>query len=203
VDGQPGGGVPDDSGDPQAHTDAEAAAAVIAGLRRRLAHQSTLEHPAVRRELRHLEQQLTAQLDRPARQPGRHRLPADAPPGQLSQPGQPGQRPDPAAARTAAQLTTMLGQYQAWSADPCWATIAARSRHTIGHAAVRAALHGTALPSLTLLTAVITGCGGSQDDLNAFTTAWQRINAASATTCSAPPGPEPVPAPALQLLPGT
>ena len=65
--------VQDDS---PAGTDAEvtAASTAIAGLRWRLRRQSTLDHPAVRRELRQLEQQLTAQFERAGCNPGRHRL---------------------------------------------------------------------------------------------------------------------------------
>jgi hypothetical protein len=68
--------------DPQAPADAEAAAAAtaIARLRWRLWRQSTLEHPAVRRELRQLDEQLSAQLERTAGQPGRHRCPVVRPP---------------------------------------------------------------------------------------------------------------------------
>ena len=68
-----------DRDDRPAGTEAEAAAATtaIAGLRWRLRRQGTLEHPAVRRELRKLEEQLAAQLERAERTPGRHRAPAD------------------------------------------------------------------------------------------------------------------------------
>jgi hypothetical protein len=90
VNGQPGTGAPEDCDDIQARTGTEAAAAAtaIAGLRWRLRRQSTLEHPAVRRELNQLDEQLTAQLDRSASPPGRHRLPAARLP-----------RPDPVTAR--------------------------------------------------------------------------------------------------------
>jgi hypothetical protein len=74
VSGRPGRGTSDDSDDQQARTEADAAAAAtaIAGLRWRRRRQSTLEHPDVRRELRQLDEQLAAQLERAARQPGRH-----------------------------------------------------------------------------------------------------------------------------------
>jgi hypothetical protein len=57
--------------------DAEAAAAskVIAMLRRHLRDQDVLEHPAVSRELRKLEEQLTAQLTGTGQTGGRHRVP--------------------------------------------------------------------------------------------------------------------------------
>src|ERR1022692_4647159 len=93
VSGRTGRGSPQDRADLQTRTGADVAAAAtaIAGLRWRLRRQSTLEHPAVRRELRQLDEQLTAQLDRSARPPGRHRFPAARPAG-----------PDPATTRTPA-----------------------------------------------------------------------------------------------------
>ena len=65
---------------PQADAESEASAATtaIAGLRRRLKHQSVIDHPAVRRELRKLEEQLAAQFDGTGRAPGRHRSPSGA-----------------------------------------------------------------------------------------------------------------------------
>jgi hypothetical protein len=59
-----------------ATADAEAAAtsSVIAKLRQQLRHQNILQHPAVSRELRKLEEQLTAQLTRTGQAGGRHRV---------------------------------------------------------------------------------------------------------------------------------
>jgi len=62
-----------------AETEATAASTAIAGLRRRLSHQGVIEHPAVLRELRKLEEQLAAQLDGAGCAQGRHRSPAEAP----------------------------------------------------------------------------------------------------------------------------
>ena len=54
---------------------ATAASKVIAALRRQLRDQDILEHPAVSRELRKLEEQLTAQLTGTSQAGGRHRVP--------------------------------------------------------------------------------------------------------------------------------
>ena len=61
-------------------TDADAAATttVIAGLRNRLARAGTLDHPAVRCELRKLEELLLIELDQAGHKPGRHRSPVGA-----------------------------------------------------------------------------------------------------------------------------
>lgn len=65
---------------PVADTDADAAATttVIAGLRNRLARTGTLDHPAVRCELRKLEELLLIELDQAGHKPGRHRSPVGA-----------------------------------------------------------------------------------------------------------------------------
>jgi len=109
-------GAQDDQDDPKAGTDAEAAAAsiAIAGLRWRLRRQSTLEHPAVHRELRQLEEQLAARLERAGSTPGRHRspdgrTPSRPEPGLADDTDGSGLRPDPATARTAQELITIRG----------------------------------------------------------------------------------------------
>jgi hypothetical protein len=109
-------GAPREPNAPTGGADPEASAAstAIAGLRWRLRRQSTLDHPAVRSELRQLEQQLAAQFERAGRAPGRHRCPDSATPSQ-PEPGladdtaASGSRPDPATARSAQELITVRG----------------------------------------------------------------------------------------------
>ena len=101
---------------PAGGADAEASAAstAIAGLRWRLRRQSTLDHPAVRSELRQLEQQLAAQFERAGRAPGRHRCPDSASPSR-PEPGvaddtpEPASRPDPPPVRSSQSLITVRG----------------------------------------------------------------------------------------------
>ena len=61
-----------------ADADAAATTTVIAGLRNRLARAGTLDHPAVRCELRKLEELLLIELDQAGHKPGRHRSPVGA-----------------------------------------------------------------------------------------------------------------------------
>lgn len=61
-----------------ADADAAAATTAIAGLRNRLARAGTLNHPAVRGELRKLEELLLSQPDQAGHAPGRHRSPVGA-----------------------------------------------------------------------------------------------------------------------------
>jgi len=63
-----------DDAEPDSYADATTTA--IAALRQRLSQPSALEHPAVCRELRKLEEQLMSQFDQGGRKPGRHRSPA-------------------------------------------------------------------------------------------------------------------------------
>jgi hypothetical protein len=37
------------------------------------------------------------------------------------------------------------------------------------------AMNGSALPKLDVVRAIIAGCGGGEDDLKLFVTAWRRI----------------------------
>ena len=61
-----------------ADADADATTTVIAGLRNRLARVGTMDHPAVRCELRKLEEFLASQFDQPGHAPGRHRSQVNA-----------------------------------------------------------------------------------------------------------------------------
>jgi hypothetical protein len=199
------------SPDSQANSEAEAAAIVtaIAGLRWRLRRQDMLEHPAVLREMSKLENQVAAQLARQAdRHPGRHRSPAGATPGRQAGP-QIGDafgydlKPDPASATTAAQFIRALWEYKVWSGDPSWRKMAARAGQTVVHSTMHAAMHGDTLPKLDVVRAVITGCGGGEDDLRTFATAWRRIQSAHALDTPTGRGFLPAPVPAFQLVPAT
>jgi len=61
--------------DTDAATDATATTTAIAGLRHHLTGARALNHPAVRCELRKLEELLASQIDQAGHKPGRHRSP--------------------------------------------------------------------------------------------------------------------------------
>jgi hypothetical protein len=54
------------------------------------------------------------------------------------------------------------------------------------------AMRGNTLPRLELVRAVITCCGGSQDDIRAWVTAWRRIDYGDASTTAGSISPPPV-----------
>lgn len=56
-------------------TDADATTTSIAKLRNQLGNAAMMEHPAVRRELRKLDELLLSQHDQAGHKPGRHRSP--------------------------------------------------------------------------------------------------------------------------------
>lgn len=192
--------------DPDGAEEVEAAATstAIAGLRRRLKRHG-IEHPSVRRELGKLEDLLIALFEQPGR-PGRHRSQASRSPSrQASQ--ETGEaaasdlKPDPAEANTEAEFVAVLRRYRAWSGDPAWRRMAARSRQRTSHSAIYKAMHRQDLPKLDVVEAIIIGCGG-QEDLPAFTAAWHRLSAGGQVGEPKTSELLPAPVPTLQLASG-
>jgi transcriptional regulator with XRE-family HTH domain len=90
-------------------------------------------------------------------------------------------KPDPFAASTPAEFTALLQKYRLWAGGPAFSRMAAIAEHKVAATTMHAAMNGKALPKLDIVKAIITGCGGSEDDLQAFVTAWRRIALSSAT----------------------
>ena len=149
----------------------------LCGLRWRLRqHPEALEHPTVFRELHKLEELITDLLRQSDSKPGRHRSTSGEPASQqiLDADGF-DLKPDPLTADTSAELIAVLRQYRAWSGNPPWRKMAQQASQAVVHSTMYTAMNSTALPKLDVLKAIVTGCGGSNDDLRAFTTAWRRI----------------------------
>ena len=195
------GGVSDPGNDRQPGPDAEAAAttSALAGLLSQLRRQGTALHPLVRKQLRELGEELAELLDDPGREPGRHRSSAagdhDSQPA--SDGSKPACKPDPATVRTAADLIAALSQYKNWSPKVSWRKMAARSRQKVVHSTMFTAMHGTALPKLEVVQAIVIGCGGSDDDVQAFTSAWHRVSSSAAREAG---DTGPLPAPVFGLV---
>jgi len=188
---------------PAADIDAEATATAIAGLRWRLLQRpEALECPAVLRELRKLEEVITDLLGHAGPNPGRHRsVGGETTSQEIGDADGLDLKPDPLTAATPAELITILWRYRAWSGNPPWRKMAQQASQAVVHSTMYAAMNGTALPKLDVVRAIIIGCGGSDDDVRAFTTAWRRI--ASGQIPSPPASGEYLTAlqPALRLVP--
>lgn len=193
--------------------EAEAAATTtaIAGLRRRLKRPGSLDHPSVQRELRKLADDL-AEIENGKRRPGRHRSNVTRLPvwpagsagvgstglaDKADDSSGGGRRPDPATAGTTAEFIASLWHFRAWAGDPSWRKIAARSHYKAVHSTIYSAMHGTALPKLIVVKAIILGCGGDDADLAAYSDAWWRIGSASVTDSGTDSELLPAPVPAL------
>ena len=84
-------------------------------------------------------------------------------------------RPDPMQAKTPADLVRALRQYRLWAGEPPLRTIARRAGTGTGASTICAALNAKTLPRLETVTAIIAGCGGSEEDQRRFITAWRAI----------------------------
>jgi RNA polymerase sigma factor (sigma-70 family) len=86
--------------------------------------------------------------------------------------------PDPLRAQTAAEFMGALRKYRIWAGNPSYREIARAARPPVAASTIAAALSGTRLPTLRMVTALVTGCRGGKDDLDAFTTAWRHVHSA-------------------------
>jgi hypothetical protein len=167
-------------GQDQTDFEAEAAATVtaIAGLCRRLRHPGILQHPAVVQGLRRLDEQVIA-ASQVSEASGRHRSsPGCQNVGQISDASGYDYKPDPLAAATPRQFIGALWGYKTWSGDPSWRKMATQAGQRVVHSTMHAAMHGDVLPKLDVVKAIIIGCGGNEDDLRLFVTAWRRLESA-------------------------
>jgi hypothetical protein len=175
MSGRHGRGLPDD---PQAAIDMEAAdaAIAIAGLCSRLRRQEILEHPKVISALRKFQDQIEQQLGYADHIAGRHRFASSATANQqIGDVSGLDQKPDPLTATNSAEFVQILWKYKCWSGNPSWRTMARNANQLVVHSTMYAAMNSDALPKFEVMRAIIIGCGGGEEDLKAFATAWRRI----------------------------
>ena len=90
-------------------------------------------------------------------------------------PGQ-DQRPNPRRARTSAEFVEALRQFRIWAGNPSFRDMARNCDHQMGYSTMCAVLRKDELPRrLEIVEAIITGCGGSDEDRQRFATAWRRL----------------------------
>ena len=175
--GKHGRGTQDDR-DPQAAIDEEAIATVtaIAGLCRRLRRPEILRHPTVRNALLTFQEQVEDLLADADQGTGRHRSKSSRAAGrQISDVAGFDQKPDPLTATTPAEFIQVLWKFKYWSGDPSWRSMAAKANQLVVHSTMYNAMNGDALPKFDVMKAIIIGCGGDEDDLKAFASAWRRV----------------------------
>jgi hypothetical protein len=106
-------------------------------------------------------------------------LHAGAPAGRpaVSQPDADGcdLKPDPAAARTSADLMDAVRAFRAWAGNPSYRGMAAASGGRVGYTTLHAALQRNELPALYVIEAIISGCRGDFSDVAGFVSAWRRL----------------------------
>lgn len=86
------------------------------------------------------------------------------------------QRPNPRKARTPAEFMEFLRQFRIWAGNPSFRAMARNCDHQMGYSTMCAVLRKNELPRrLEVVEAIITGCGGSDEDRQRFATAWRRL----------------------------
>jgi len=83
--------------------------------------------------------------------------------------------PDPVGARTPAEFMAALRRYRIWAGEPSFREMARLCRRKIGASTLCTALGSDKMPRLPVVLAVITGCGGSEEDQKQFATAWREL----------------------------
>jgi hypothetical protein len=152
-------------------TDSDVAelAAAISLLRHRLMRRDLLSDPRISAELEQL-RQITPGLGH-----GRHRAVV------IRQPVQDAAgydlKPDPLTAASSRELIAALRKYRKWAGNPSFRAMAAQVSREVAHSTMCAALNGSELPRLTVVMAIVAGCGGGEHDQQAFATAWRFVSA--------------------------
>lgn len=179
------------SGEPEpASSDGKAGptrlAAQIRRIRQQLSSPEAIRHPPVFAELLEMYKQVIAMLDE---RRGRHRQSADPdspqprddigrrPAAHEPVPDAKGLnlKPNPLDARAPAELVAALRQYRAWAGDISLRDMETGANHAVAYNTISKALNGNKLPKLKTVIAIIVGCGGSEEDQQAFASAWRQI----------------------------
>jgi DNA-binding SARP family transcriptional activator len=86
--------------------------------------------------------------------------------------------PDPLTAQTPADFAEVLRQFRAWAGDPSYRAMAeeaARCSRKAAASTLSQAANSGELPTQRVALAFVAGCGGTQEHLQAFATAWRRL----------------------------
>jgi hypothetical protein len=85
-------------------------------------------------------------------------------------------RPDPVAEATdAASLIRALNDFRAWAGDVSYRDMERGCNRLRSSSALHRVLAGDQMPTQTDVRAVILGCGGTDDDVSRYVSAWRKI----------------------------
>jgi hypothetical protein len=86
-------------------------------------------------------------------------------------------QPDPLAARTPADLTAALRAYRVWAGMPSFRDMARIAACGVSYSRLCTALgkDKDKLPRQEVIEAAIKGCGGGEEDIQRFVTAWRQV----------------------------
>jgi hypothetical protein len=83
--------------------------------------------------------------------------------------------PDPSNAQTVADYMETLRMYRVWAGKPSYRVMEHQCGRRFAASTIHSALNGHDLPSLDMIQAIITACGGTDEHRQAFATALRRL----------------------------
>jgi hypothetical protein len=87
----------------------------------------------------------------------------------------PGLAPDPLRASTPAEFAAALARFRRWAGEPSFREMARQGRPAVSPSTLATAVHAERLPTLRVVSAFVTACGGGPEEVARFATAWRRI----------------------------
>ena len=85
-------------------------------------------------------------------------------------------RPDPSRTRNAVEFIAALRQFRTWAGNPSYRDMARACNGRPAASTMCRVLRGRALPErFEVIDAIITACGGEEEDRERFATAWRRL----------------------------
>jgi hypothetical protein len=84
-------------------------------------------------------------------------------------------RPDPLGSCTEAELMSAVRAYRLWAGNPSFRDMAAAAGNACSYRTLHSALSRDKLPAQAVIEAAIKGCGGEEQDVREFVTAWRQV----------------------------
>jgi hypothetical protein len=84
--------------------------------------------------------------------------------------------PDPGTAGTPEEFMDALRRFRVWAGKPSFRAMERQCARRFAASTLCTALRTDVLPSLDMVHAIVTGCGGSPRHVHVFATAWRRLS---------------------------